>query len=222
MSSGLGRLALLVFLLDAGIILLYVATFPLGIHFSLFDLAGERNFGAWWGGGKYLLAGALLAWIPLFVPERAATRLIFYIAVAAGLVFLSADEILSLHERLTGFNKAQELGIPMIRGHGAWMTVYAVVFVIFVLVFLRPILMIMAADPRSSATICGGLATVVLGGVGVEIAGYVDVLAFGSGPQVFFEETLEQLGASLVVLGCAQHVRRVIDPTNSPTADRSS
>ena len=46
MSSGLGRLALLVFLLDAAIILLYVGTFPLGIHFSLFDLDGERNFGA--------------------------------------------------------------------------------------------------------------------------------------------------------------------------------
>ena len=153
------------------------------------------------------------------MPERAATRLIFYIAVAAGFVFLSADEILSLHERMTGFNKAYRVGIPMIRGHGAWISVYAVTLVIFVLVFLRPILWIVAADPRTSAAICGGLAVVVLGGVGIEMMGYFDVLAFGSGPQVLFEEALEQVGASMVVLGCAQHVRWVIEPAFSPTAD---
>lgn len=145
-------------------------------------------------------------------------RLVFYVAVAAGFVFLSADEILSLHERLMGFNKTYELHIPMIRDHGAWITVYTVAFMVFTLMFLRPILQIAAADPHSSATICGGLAVVVLGGVGAEVLGYLNVLALGTGPQVLIEETLELLGVSVVVLGCARHVLWVIDSAVSPTA----
>lgn len=124
MSSGLARAAAVLLFVDLAIVALFAGQIPFGVSYRLFDLDHEGNLGAWWSGGKYMIAGALLAIVLLTAPERTATHPVLYIAVSIGLIILSADEILALHERVTPVNRSLEFGLPTIRNQGAWISLY--------------------------------------------------------------------------------------------------
>lgn len=196
--------------MDLGVIAFYAVHVHMGGWPSLTDLDGERNLGAWWGGGQLLLAGQALLSIPVLRVGLESRLRVFYWVSGFSFVLLSADEVLGLHENITEVNRAADLGIPMFNGSGAWIAVYAAIAVLLLLVFLRPILLILRMDRRGSAAILGGFALAIAGGVAVEVMGYYDaVFSRGSPMQVGLEESLELIGISLIVLGCWFHLRRV-------------
>lgn len=202
-------LAKLLFLADAFVVLLYVLYFTYGDWPGLFDLDGEQNIGAWWSGCKLMISAAAVLSVPLFSRTIQVQNALLYWAAAIGFAFLSADEILALHERITWWNKTNDLGLPMFRGtHGAWAIVYLGIFATFTLAFFRPILVFAKDDPKSATTLLSGFAALISGAVGVEVLGYYGLLGgMGSTPQVLVEETLELFGITLMTLGCVRHVR---------------
>lgn len=206
------NLAILIFAADLAIAALFLAFIGMGGSPDMFDLDGEKNFGAWWGQGKLLMAAAAIAVVPLFAFDRRLTGVSLYWTLAIGLTFLSADEELGLHERITSLNNSHGGYLPMFNGnHGAWIGVYAVIFVILLVALTRPILTFIKSDPKSTALIAIGLAVFVTGAVIVEVMGYNGLLGgMGSPLQVGVEEMLEQFGVSLLLLGCVQHTRKVI------------
>jgi hypothetical protein len=200
-------LASLLIAVDLTIIALFFLHLGLGGWPTLFDIDGELNVGAWWGGAKLIVAAAAIASVPLFASERRAANISLYWVVAIGLAYLSADEILSLHERITSLNKSHEIGLPMFRGtNGAWVGVYAVLFVVLLLAFLRPVVTAARADPKSTALVAGGFTVWVSGAVVVEVMGYYGLLGgMGAPPQVIIEESLELFGVSLLLIGSVYH-----------------
>ena len=197
----------ILFSIDLFIIGLFGLHLALGGRPTMFDLDGELILGAWWGGGKFLLASAAVASMPLFFSEKRVVQPALYWTVAAGFAWLSADEILALHEKITKYNKLLEIGLPMFQGaNGAWIGVYAVLFALLVLIFFRPLLTSARADPKSAKLIAAGFVILVSGAVVVEVMGYFQLLGgMGSPLQVFIEESLELFGASVVLLGCVGH-----------------
>ena len=165
------------------------------------------NFAAWWGGGKLLVAAAAVAFVPMFAAKHRAVPLLFYWAVAIGLAYLSADKVLMLHERITAWNKENELGLPMFRGeNGAWIGVYLVLFLFLILLFFRRIIIATRADTKSATLFGSGIVLFILGAVVGEIAGYYDFLCGRDSPlQLAIEEGLELVGVSFLLLGCIRH-----------------
>ena len=198
---------MILFAVDLLIISLYGFHLALGGRPEMFNLNGEMNLGAWWGGGKFLLASAAVASIPVFFKDKRSDLRGLYWTVAIGFAWLSADEILALHERITKYNKTYELGLPMFREtNGAWIGVYAVIFVILVLIFLRPLLNSIKDDPKSARLVAAGFAVLVSGAVVAEVLGYFQLLGGMASPlQVFIEESLELFGVSTILLGCVSH-----------------
>jgi hypothetical protein len=210
----LRRLAALLFAIDIFFVVLFLLSASLGYEIDVFHLNGEMNFAAWWSGGKLLVAAAAIASVPMFAAERRAVPLLFYWAAAIGLAYLSADEILMLHERITSWNKENELGLPMFRGeNGAWIGVYLVLFLFLILLFFRRIIIATKADPKSATLFGGGIVLSILGAVFGEIAGYYDFLSGRDSPlQLAVEEGLELFGVSFLLLGCIRHALLELRP----------
>lgn len=140
--------------------------------------------------------------------------------LAAGFVFLSADEVLELHESITKANKALDLGIPMFRDqNGAWVTVYAILAVILLLTIQKPLRRMIRSDPISAAMVAGGMVTVIVGAVGIEVGGYFDIgLLRKDWLQIAIEETIELAGVSLVVVGSMRHLASVLQESRQDEA----
>jgi hypothetical protein len=195
---------------DTALVAFYVAYTQAGafhwfVH-GLFNLNGEANLPAW-----YTSAQLLLAAVPFFVtafavrPDPAAPRWLFALG-GAGLVFLSADEIVGFHESVTALLRPVSF-MPRFGGdHGMWVPVYLGVIGIVVLMTARPLLRVWRAAPRGSAILLAGALVFVTGAVGLEVLSYGGLRANGPSGRTYMlfvaaEEGLELLGASFMLMG---------------------
>jgi hypothetical protein len=195
---------------DIALVALYVAYTQAGafhwfVH-GLFNLDGEANVPAW-----YTSAQLLLAAVPFLVtaiairPDPAAPRWLFALG-GAGLVFLSADEIVGFHESVTALLRPVSF-MPRFSGdHGIWVPVYLAVIGIAVLVTVRPLVRVWRAAPRGSAILTAGALLFVTGAVGLEVLSYGTVRADGSSSGIYMllvaaEEGFEMIGASVMLIG---------------------
>lgn len=108
-----------------------------------FDLSDEANFPAWWSGLQLALIGlpALVRGIQLRMADRR-SHWKLYLVIAAGFVFLSADEICQIHEtlnysiyykmRLSGYSFQDERNRGLIA-----LILYAVAGLFFLVVMRR-------------------------------------------------------------------------------------
>ncbi|MCP5072622.1 MAG: hypothetical protein GY947_04910 [Rhodobacteraceae bacterium] len=203
--------------MDVLVVALYGLHVQLGGWPSILDLDRERNLGAWWGGGKFLLAGQAVAMVIAVAKGLSRAERILYAVITFGFVFLSIDEILGLHENITRYALSANLSVPMFNQGGAWISVYAGIFLLFLVGFGRQILNLIRYDRQSVGTVFFGFALVVLGGVVVEVFGYYNFgVTRGSDVQVGLEETLELIGASIIVLGCWFHCAKRLSSDPSP------
>lgn len=85
--------------------------------------------------------------------------------------------------------------MPRFEGeHGVWVFVYGAIGLVLLVAFARPILAMLRERHTVALLIGGGFATLVAGGVAVEIAYDYGLL---TGPlQTLAEETLEMIGES--------------------------
>jgi hypothetical protein len=195
---------------DIALVVFYVAYTQAGafhwfVH-GMFNLDGEANVPAW-----YTSAQLLLAAVPFLLTSlssasaEAAPRWLLALG-GAGLLFLSADEMVGFHEAVTALLRPVSFMPRFSGGHGMWVPVYLAVIALVALVTTRPCARVRRAEPRGSAILAAGALVFVTGAVGVEILSYGEVRADGPASRIYMlfvavEEGLELLGASLMLIG---------------------
>jgi hypothetical protein len=192
------------------------------------DLDDDASVASWFSSLQYLAVSvtALLARRDSAHPSAFSQR--FLLAVSGVALFLSADEMFGIHERVTDLAEGRDIGAlqaVMINGHGAWVALYAVLALILVVAGrndLRALWRDYRSDLRSGLL---GVALLGLGEVGFEVLGYL-VLSDDLGGrayelQVVAEEWAAMAGMSLV-LYCVLRVlasAQILAPTaTSPDA----
>lgn len=107
-----------------------------------FDLDGEVSILTWHSSSQLLVSGLFI--LAAFRFRRPGSpRLGFYLLVGLGLIFLSADEASSIHEKLTPLSEKYAQFVPLIRGNqGAWITIYGVIFALILVINYNNILQI--------------------------------------------------------------------------------
>lgn len=200
------RVLAILLLADLAIVLIYLPFAWAGRIPDLVNLDGEQNLGAWWSGGQYLLAGLVVLLAGRLPGARAAAPWRLYLVLGAALVFVSADEVCGLHERV---NKYTTLHLPFVptfaRGHGAWIFVYGALTVALLAWLWRDILGMMRADPAGSVWMTAGFGLIGLGGVVSEAFSY-GMSTEAIPAQILLEESLEMAGISCLVAGSLRHI----------------
>lgn len=225
-TSTARRTAVAILAGDAALVALYVAytqtaSFHWFVHL-LFNLDGEANVPAWYTSAQLLLAGTLFVLVAVSRTEDRVVAPWFAALAGAGLIFLSADEVVGVHENVTALLQPVAFMPRFNDGHGMWIPVYLAIIGIAALATMRSWLAVWRAERRGSIVLAAGVALFLAGAVGIEIISYGGVRDAGpTDPRytllVAAEEGLELLGASLMLFGSAI-IARTIGP---PALDRA-
>lgn len=190
------------------LVLSYFATISRGdlpqTIMRLFNLDGERNFGAWFSSSLLLLVGVALLVLATRSPRPFWPRSTFFILGGLGFIFLSADESLSLHESVTKFASIHADWMAVFPGnHGAWIPLYALIGFVCLLSTWRSLLLMWRHHRRQSYLATAGAAFYVVGAVVVEVAGYIGLFRHKA-IQVGLEEMLEMFGITLILVSVCE------------------
>jgi hypothetical protein len=176
----------------------------------LFDLNGEGNFPALFQGSEHLTCAALLAVIAGAETARhGAARGRPWQGLACIFAFLSLDEWLGFHERLTHIFRYFHMN------HGifyfAWTIPYGLLVIFLAFVYLRWLL---ALPSRSRALFIASAVVFLSGAVGCEMLSGPIVEKWGRDSlpfavEVLFEETLEAAGLTLYIYSLLDYWRTV-------------
>jgi hypothetical protein len=208
--------------LDALLVVAYVFTVgikrssPLRPLYNVFGLNGEGNIPAWYSGSQLLVFGlvclVLASWI-FASDDRIAPLRRLFVTVGLAAVYLSADEVGQVHERMSTIvqswhalttlelNLLAVVGIHRkeIHGGSVWIPLFAV-FGIILLVWLWPQLKKAWALWRREFLLLGlGFGVLVFGATVVEVIGILTRSTFSTAIEVGIEEMLEILGVSVML-----------------------
>ncbi|MEQ1787529.1 MAG: hypothetical protein ABL966_10785 [Acidimicrobiales bacterium] len=194
-----------------------------GVIGSLFDVGLDLSIPSWFSTIQLFLVGAvfLLAAVNNHPQSRLPTAAL--LALAAGFVFLSADEGAGIHERITEEMADADLTFLLFKGnHGGWVVIYAVLAVV-ILVATRRWIALLWTDFRREATLGAmGVGIYLAGAAGLEVIGYqteegskgtIDSL------RIAVEELMEMAGVSTILYGAlllaltvsSPHARGAVD-----------
>lgn len=185
---------------DLGLVALYLLSNWTG-SWALeqwFHINSEVSVPTWFSSSKLLLA-ALFVFLSAVHARDVGVSSSFLFLVAFGLLFISADETAQIHEKLTAISATHLPFIPLFEGHGAWITIYGTIGLILVGANIRNIADMWKGHRRAFLTFVSGFATLVLGAVLVEMAGYYGLFALAAA-QLSLEEGLEMIGGSVIVV----------------------
>ena len=207
-ASVFGVLASVAVALVAAGLCVQVARFTVGLPATLvvaFDLNGERNVPALYGGALLALAAGLC----LLVAASARRRCRHWYGLAAVAGFLSLDELLSIHERLNPLVLSATDGLLPDGMPFVWMLAYVVPCALLAWTYLPFVLSLggSVARPFVAAAV-----TYVGGAAGLELVeGWVTSLTPTSDTLwraivVALEEGLELTGVCLAILAILRHV----------------
>lgn len=182
----------------------------------MFDMDGEGTLPAWFSSGQMLLSGALLLFAATAGREQrpghtpAGTVAVspwFLAAVGGGFCFLSADEVVGIHETMTVALYRFE-ALPRFSGnHGMWIPVYVAAGGLFVAATAKHWLALVRADRLGTIWLVAGALLFLAGAAGLEILSYGDLRVDENRRlytlQVAAEETVELFGTSAMLIGSA-------------------
>jgi hypothetical protein len=197
-------LALLLFDLCFG--LAYLAAGGVGgVWFRFLDFDREANMPTWYSSAKYLIASCA-AMTAYFVGVWTGRRSYSVVLIAALLLLLSADETAMLHERLgaliesvTAFHRQGSV-LPVT---GFWMFFVGLPAACVILAVVNISLKDLSLERKAALRLAAGLGVIVVAATGVELLSNVSKNAAGHvSAQVFFEEMMEFVGASIVLWAC--------------------
>lgn len=183
----------------------YAAAIVLGYSvkpsFAFVDLNSEANPAAWWSSAKLLVAGLMLIVLASrFFADDERVRAVrpLLLTLGLGLVFLSADEAGTIHERLSHI--CLRLGFDVnFAGGGYWMLPYALVAMLGAVVLAPRIIRFTRQWPTRVALFLSGILMAVGGGVVIELISYVWARGrYQHLAAIGVEELLEMMGFSLV------------------------
>ena len=186
--------------------LIYIVEITLGspshlLH-ELVNLDAERTIPSWFSSIQLCVIGLVFLHFTFNVPFLQTYQRLFAL-MSLGFIFMSLDENISIHERIT-YRYQDVEWLPRFQGnHGIWISVYLVIAVIFLLVNLKPMLTLIKQYPHNARIFVLGGALFVAGGLLMEIIGYYLVGEEGPGLayylEVTIEEFLEMAGASVML-----------------------
>lgn len=174
------------------------------IH-KLFDLHGELNIPAWFSSVQLSMIGILFLLMSRRHESFHRPSRLFLSIVGAGFIFLSADEMVAIHENLSKALREVEWIPRFARNHGIWIPIYLTFGLIVLIAMYRDLWALWSRFRRESLILLGGISVFLLGGVGLEIISYE---FFSGGPksmlyqgEVALEEFLEMSGGSIILYG---------------------
>jgi len=176
---------------------------PIHLLHGMFDLDGEANIPTWFSSGQ-LLAIAIILWVVAIYrsrPERPSRA--FLLTAGTGFLLLSADEVVQLHEGITGLMGSRYLDwIPSMLG--AHKTAVLLCLGISLVAF-RIVYPDLRAAWRWSSREClvaiAGCCIIVLGACVLESVGYrfLEPGSLAYKIEVSVEEFFEMSGATLIL-----------------------
>ena len=196
-------------LFELCLVLIFAADTLLGspswIIKELIDLDEEHNIPAWFSSVQlFLIALVFLLKSCQLYPDHSPLRS-FFLMVSTGFIFLSADEVASIHEKITWVFKHVEF-MPRFKGdHGIWIFVYALIGLILFLAAFRTLAAMWKRYRQATLIMAIGMGMALIGGVVMEVISY-QFLRSGSTPllykaEVAIEEFLEMSGVSVTLYG---------------------
>lgn len=179
---------------------------------KLLHLSREGNLPTWFSSVQWVAVAALLA---LFAARHASRNVrSSWALVALPLLFLglSLDEIASIHEQLGAMSDrllpgGDRTATPFPRT-GIWMFLLGVPFIAILWTLIAAVRPFMANDRGALAKIVVGMVVMLSGSLIVEI--FINLFerdSAGATIQIFVEELLEMLGATIVLWGSYQLAR---------------
>jgi hypothetical protein len=200
--------------LDIFLALMYLLIFviapnlPWGPIDNYFDLDNDMSVPSWFASLQYLFIG-----IPTFISAMRlgkgsliSRRFLYFIAAIS--VFLALDEAVGIHEQITVV--AQKLDIQFLKSfsfgnHGTWISLYAVLGIILILLVYRDLLSIWISYRKEGLYIFVGGIILVMGEVGFEVISYLFLRNSASdllySLEVVVEEFFALAGVSLIFYG---------------------
>ena len=171
----------------------------------LFNLDGEGNIPAWFSSVQICLIGLVFVLRSRLCDPDHSPSSLFFLMVGVGFIFLSADEMASIHEKTAGILGRLEWMPRFKGGHGIWISAYAVTGLVLVPASIRPLAALWSRHRRATCVMGIGMGIMVLGAVVMEVIGY-QFLRDGSHPvlytaEVVIEESMEMFGASVILYG---------------------
>jgi len=180
---------------------------PIWIVHLLFDLDQELNIPTWFSSIQLFLIGIIFFFIARQTDSSHRPSALFLLIVGVGFVFLSADEVSSIHEKLALVARTREWG-----GYGAWIPIYLGLCLIFFFTAYREFKAMWTYFQPETLIIATGIAVFLCGAVGLEIItiqflleGKTSLLYLA---EVAFEEFLEMSGGSLMLFGTIRFAMR--------------
>ena len=206
--SPLTWLAILLYTATLSLLVAYVvSTFAIAtspIVYRLVDLDAEGSIAAWFSSSLLFAAGFVFAVAACFKPNDSVSPA-FYVLWATAFFYLSADEAVGLHEKVTLIFRHVEF-LPRFSGnHGIWIPLYAIAGIAFFAIIARPSLRLWRSGNTGIAILFIGIAVFVSGAVLVEIISYGELREIVNRRnylvQVAVEETIELVGISTILVG---------------------
>lgn len=172
--------------------------------FQMFDLDAENNLPAWFSSLQLGLIAALSLLIASRCDSKIGPRPRFFVVAAAGFLFLSANEALGIHERITHLGKVFPW-LPAINNSGRWMPVYGVLALVILIWVWRDVCVLWKIRPYTVRCAILGAATFLIGAVGLEIISYKFLRKTPYyTTEVLVEEVLEMVGAGIMLYSTAR------------------
>jgi hypothetical protein len=213
-------LAIALYFVDAVLVTAYlVGTFGINTNphvYRLINLDAEGSFAAWFSASQLFTAGFVFAAAALLRTIDTG-RIGFCVLWSMAFFFLSADEAVALHEKVTLIFRDVQF-LPRFSGnHGVWIPLYSLLGVTFVAIIAKPSLQLRRSGNRGITVLFIGIAIFVFGAVVIEIASYGAlrdpenryIYQF----QVVVEEALELIGVSTILLGAIQTCFEQLSPS---------
>lgn len=178
-----------------------------------FDMDREANIPSWFSSSQLLVVGVILGLLGVFRRDPNRPSPWFLVVLGVMFVFLSMDEAIAFHERISRVAEGQAWAPGFRHGHGVWIFVYGLAGVLMIAVLRHELVAFWRRYPAPARAMLAGLALAAAGAVGLEIGFYY--LEDRAAPllleiQVAAEEFLEMFGVTVVLVGVVLLCQRMV------------
>ena len=173
---------------------------------NFFDLNGETNLPSWFSAGQLALIGVLIVAFAAAHLRRGARAAWSLVIAGTGFLFLSLDEVTSLHENVGYWlDRFQHRRGTALHETGYWMVICAPVFLAFIVLLGLGARRYLRGRTRVVVKFAVGVAIFLAAAAGVEaLSNFVAPHGAGARALVLLEEMGEMLGATTMLWGVCE------------------